>query len=292
LEWATSSPPPFYNFAIIPKVSGRDAFYSMKQSDKKGVMMASPPIDFQVHNSLFLVAHFHTMIVGGALFGIFAGLTYWFPKVTGFKLDEKLGKLAFWFWIVGFFVSFVPLYILGFMGATRRLDHYDAITGWQPLFIVAGIGACIIVCGVFLQVAQLIVSIKRRKQNMDKTGDPWNGRSLEWATSSPPPFYNFAIIPKVSGRDAFYSMKQSDKKGEKVKYEDITLPKNTPMGIYLSAFIFIIGFAMVWHIIWLAVVGLIGSIACLIIRTFDEETEYVLKASEVEKIERRLHGAS
>lgn len=255
-----------------------------------GVLMAAPGADFQLHNSLFLVAHFHTMIIGGALFGIFAGFNYWFPKITGFKLNERLGKYTFWCWIIGFFTSFVPLYILGFMGATRRLDHYDPSTGWQPLFIVSAIGLAIITVGALLQIFQIIVSVKQRKQNVDKTGDPWNGRTLEWATSSPPPFYNFAIIPKVSSRDAFWEMKNesadlSQESGE--KYEDIVLPKNTPMGIYIAGFAFLVGFAFVWHIIWLVLLGLLGAIICVVIRTFDEETEYVLPASEIERIERQ-----
>ena len=251
-----------------------------------GVMMAVPPIDFQVHNSLFLAAHFHTMIIGGALFGIFAGFTYWFPKVMGFRLNERLGRYAFWCWIVGFFTSFVPLYILGFMGATRRLDHYDVSTGWQPLFMVSAAGLVIIACGVALQIAQVIMSIKQRKQNLDTTGDPWNGRTLEWSTASPPPFYNFAIIPKVASRDAFWEMKFSDARASKDKhYEDIVLSKNTAMGIYVAGFVFLVGFALVWHIIWLALVGLFGAIACVIIRTFDEETEYVIPAAEVAKLE-------
>ncbi|HSW47610.1 MAG TPA: cbb3-type cytochrome c oxidase subunit I [Candidatus Saccharimonadales bacterium] len=248
-----------------------------------GVLMASPAADFQLHNSLFLVAHFHTMIIGGALFGIFSGITYWFPKFFGFKLNERIGKYAFWCWIVGFFLSFIPLYILGFMGVTRRLDHYIN-PAWRPLFITSGIGFTIIMIGALLQVVQILVSIKQKKQNYDTTGDPWDGRSLEWATSSPPPFYNFAIIPEVKSRDAFWEMK---KKGIKkiTKYEDITLPKNTPMGLYVSGFIFLFGFAMVWHMTLLAIVGFLGAITCVIIRTFDEDTEYVLKASEVEKIE-------
>ncbi len=260
-----------------------------------GVILGIPGVDFQLHNTLFLVAHFHTMVIGGALFGIFAGITYWFPKVTGFTLNERLGRYAFWLWIIGFFTSFTPLYILGFMGATRRLDHYDASTGWQPLFIVALVGVIIIACAIVMQVLQIIVSIIQRKENRGLTGDPWNGRTLEWATASPPPFYNFAMVPVVTTRDAFWEMKSSSKKASAVakamadktagKYEDIHMPKNTALGMYISGFVFAIGFAMVWHIYWFAIVGLIGAIACVVIRTFDEDTEYVLTAKEVEKIE-------
>ena len=250
-----------------------------------GVLMASPPADFEVHNSLFLVAHFHTMIVGAALFGIFAGITYWFPKVTGFKLDERLGKRAFWLWLIGFFVSFGPLYILGFLGATRRLDHYAASTGWQPLFITSAIGFLIIFSGALTQVAQLIKSIKERDANRDTTGDPWNGRTLEWSLPSPPPFYSFARIPEVSSRDEFWEMKKRGVSAKPVEYENIVLPKNTPMGIYIAAFATVAGFAMVWHIIWLALFGVAGVLVCIIMRSFDEDTEYILPAAEVAKLE-------
>ncbi len=253
-----------------------------------GVLMAVPPADFQLHNSLFLVAHFHTMAIGGGLFGIFAGIAFWFPKIMGFKLNERLGKYAFWCWIVGFFISFTPLYILGIMGATRRLDHYDPATGWQPLFITAALGLVVIACGVVFQVVQIIVSIKQRKQNIDTTGDPWNGRTLEWSTPSPVPFYNFAVIPTVRERDAFWDMKSSSAEATEDKhahYEDIELPKNTAMAIYLSAFVFLAGFAFVWHIYWLIALGLVGAIICVIIRSLDEETEYIIPASEVKKME-------
>lgn len=249
-----------------------------------GVLMASPPADFQVHNSLFLIAHFHSMIIGIALFGIFAGTTYWFPKIFGFKLSDRLGKRAFWCWLVGFFVAFIPLYLLGFMGATRRLDHYASSTGWQPLFISAMIGLAIILCGVVTQVYQIVLSIKQRKQRLDTTGDPWNGRTLEWATSSPPPFYNFPVIPIVSSREEFWEMKKRGLEVQK-RYEDIELPKNTGMGIYISIFAFLLGFAIVWHIFWLACLGFLGVIACVVIRSFDEHTEYILTAAEVEHME-------
>ena len=249
-----------------------------------GLLLASPASDYQLHNTLFLVAHFHTMIIGGALFGIFAGITLWFPKVMGFTLDEKWGKRAFWLWLIGFFVSFTPLYILGFMGATRRLDHYDAASGFQPFFIMAAIGVGIIALGALAQVVQLYVSFRDRKQHVDTTGDPWDGRTLEWATPSPAPFYNFAVTPVVHSRDAFWEMKQKGLQPK--KYEDIEMSKNTGMAIYLSGFIFALGFALVWHIIWLIVLGLGGAIACVIIRSFDEHTEYMLPAAEVERLDK------
>lgn len=252
-----------------------------------GVLLAVPPADFQLHNSLFLVAHFHTTIIGGALFGIFAGITYWFPKISGFKLNEKLGKYAFWLWIIGFFVSFTPLYILGLMGATRRLDHYDASTGWQGLFIISVIGFLIISSGAIMQVIQIVVSIRQRNKNLDITGDPWNGRTLEWATSSPPPFYNFAKIPEVTSRDAFWEMKKNGTHNKTHVYEDIEMPKNTALGLYISGFALVFGFAMVWHIFWLAILCVVGGVVCMIIRTFDNETEYVVPAAEIERIELR-----
>ena len=252
-----------------------------------GVLMAIPPADFQIHNSLFLVAHFHTMAIGGALFGIFAGISYWFPKVMGFKLNEKIGKYAFGAWLIGFFVAFIPLYILGLMGATRRLDHYTDPT-WQPLFITAFVGGMIIAFAVFLQIIQIAVSIKNRKKSMDTSGDPWNGRTLEWSVPSPAPFYNFAVIPEVNSRDAFWEMKKKKLNLKKPKYEDIHIPKNTTTGMFTALFCLIIGFAMVWHIWWMAGVGLIGAIIVIVIRSLDENTEYILKASEVEKIEKSL----
>ena len=267
-----------------------------------GVLLAIPPADFQLHNSLFLVAHFHTMAIGGALFAIFAGLTYWFPKIAGFRLDERLGKRAFWCWLVGFFVSFVPLYILGLMGATRRLDSYDVSTGWQSLFMVSALGLVIILCGVALQVWQIIVSFKNRKELRDATGlpaqagDPWNGRTLEWSVPSPAPSYNFAVIPQVRERDAFWEMKKEGQMANGKwqmarKYEDIEAPKNTAAGIYISVFALLVGFAFVWHITWLVVLGLVGAIVCLIIRSFDEHTEHTIPAAEVERMETRGVGS-
>ncbi len=248
-----------------------------------GMLLAFPAANFQIHNSLFLIAHFHTMIVGGALFGIFAAVIYWFPKFIGFRLNETLGKYAFVLWLTGFFLSFVPLYILGFMGATRRLDHYTD-PSWQPLFIVSAIGFVVLLGGALTQILQVVVSIMQRKANRDKTGDPWNGRTLEWATASPVPWYNFAAIPEVHGRDAFWEMKQAGQREPK-RYEDIETPKHTPYGIYIAAGAFIFGFAMVWHMFLIAGLVLVAMIVCAIIRTFDEETEYTVPAEEIRKLE-------
>lgn len=257
-----------------------------------GVLLAVPPIDFQLHNSLFLVAHFHTMIVSGVLFGYFAGVTYWFPKFAGFSLKERFGKYAFWCWLIGFALAFVPLYILGLMGATRRLDHYSASLGWQPLFIVAGIGASIVVAGVGFQVLQLLVSIKSRHSSVDITGDPWNGRTLEWSTASPVPYYNFAITPEVESRDPFWVIKQARLNGAtttSVHYESIKLPKNSPFGLYIGMFAFLFGFGAIWHILLLVIAGLLGVVVCLVIRSNDDETEYNVTAKKLEELDSKSH---
>lgn len=250
-----------------------------------GVMMAVPPVDFQLHNSLFLVAHFHNMIIGGVVFGYFAGLTYWFPKITGFKLNERLGKYAACCWIVGFLVAFIPLYILGFMGATRRLNHYDASLGWQSLFIVAGFGVLIIGLGIGLQLLQLAVSIYKRNHNRDTNGDPWDGRTLEWATTSPAPEYNFAILPAVTTRDAFWHQKHSSRAKRTPEYEPIEVPKNSPLALFLAGCAFLFGFAMIWHIFWLAGFALLGLVVCIVVRTSDENSTHVISVATIKKIE-------
>lgn len=251
-----------------------------------GVLLSQPPADFQLHNSLFLVAHFHNMIVSGVLFGYFAGLAYWFPKIFGFRLNEAIGSWAVWSWIVGFVLAFTPLYILGFMGATRRLDNYSAEAGWQGLFIVAGVGAIIILIGFILQVIQLGWSIRTRRATSLGNSDPWDGRTLEWTTVSPAPFYNFAKLPVVHARDQYWVIKEGGVLPEK-SYEDILLPRNSAYGIYIAAFSFVFGFGVIWHIPFLIALGFIGAIACIFKRAFMEEheIEYVLTAEEVRKLE-------
>jgi len=254
-----------------------------------GVMMAVPAIDFQVHNSLFLVAHFHNMIIGGVLFGAFAAFTYWFPKFAGFRLNETLGKCAFWCWLIGFLLAFMPLYVLGLMGATRRLDHYDASLGWQWLFIIAGVGVATIALGLAFQILQIVYSFIMRKkyENRDLSGDPWDGRTLEWSTSSPPPHYNFAVIPTVSERDAFWEMKRNQADSPEPKYEPIWLPKNSGMGLIIAGFAFMFGFAIVWHIWWLATIALLAVIVSVIVRTTSDDQEVMVSVKEIAETEAR-----
>lgn len=255
-----------------------------------GILLSSPPVDFQVHNSLFLIAHFHGMVIGGMLFGFFCGFTYWFPKFTGFFLSEKLNRYAFWCWFTGFLLAFMPLYMLGFMGATRRLDHYEEATGWHPLFVTVGIGALIILGGVIIQIYGLFKSIKDRRKNLDTTGDPWNGRTLEWSVPSPPPFYNFAITPTVDQLDPLWAIKRNQAPEQRKNYEDIHLPKNTPMGVYIGIFSMIFGFAMTWHIIWLAILSLLAIICCLIIRLSSDDEYEIIPAEKIKQMEAERLG--
>ncbi|MCD4864964.1 cytochrome o ubiquinol oxidase subunit I [Pseudomonas sp. PLB05] len=252
-----------------------------------GVLLAVPGADFVLHNSLFLIAHFHNVIIGGAVFGYFAGMIYWFPKVFGFKLNEKLNKQAFWCWLIGFYVAFMPLYMLGFMGMTRRLNHYDN-PDWHPFLVTAAIGAGIIALGILSQLWMFYVSIRDRHlpENVDVTGDPWDGRTLEWSTSSPPPFYNFAEVPEVHDIDAYWGMKEKGITEKKdADYKQIHMPRNTAAGIVISLFALALGFALIWHIWWLAIASFVGSIVAFVIRSYDEDTDYYVPAEEVARIE-------
>lgn len=254
-----------------------------------GVILSVPAIDFQLHNSLFLVAHFHMMIVSGVLFGYFAGINYWFPKIFGFKLNERIAKIVFWLWFIGFSTAFIPLYILGFMGATRRLDHYSTSSDWQPLFIVAAIGAVIIALAVFMQFIQLGYSIWKRHDNLDTSGDPWNGRTLEWSVPSPAPFYNFSVLPQVTDRDAFWTIKNNKKlKQQDMKnFENFLMPKNTSAGVLIAFAALSAGFAAVWHIWWLFVISLIFALVIFIRRVFNEETYFMVNIKLINKYENK-----
>jgi cytochrome o ubiquinol oxidase subunit 1 len=254
-----------------------------------GVLMAVPPVAFVLHNSLFLVAHFHNVIIGGVLFGAFAGYTYWFPKAFGFKLHEGLGRAAFWCWLVGFYVAFMPLYVLGLLGMTRRMQHYD-VPEWHPWLIVAACGAALIMCGIVLQIIQLVVSVRQRAELRDETGDPWDGRSLEWATASPPPAFNFAVLPQVSGEDAYWKFKYraSDQSGadQEPVYRDIEIPRNSATGFVCAFFATMMGFALIWHIWWMVVAGAIGAFATFVVFAWRDHDEDIVPALEVAWIDR------
>ncbi|MGB2730633.1 MAG: cytochrome o ubiquinol oxidase subunit I [Methylovirgula sp.] len=250
-----------------------------------GVLMAVPPADFVLHNSLFLIAHFHNVIIGGVVFGCMAGFTYWFPKAFGFTLDERLGKIAFWCWFIGFYIAFMPLYVLGLMGMTRRLDHVDNPV-WHVYLVVAMCGALIIMCGIAAQLAQIAVSIRNRAALRDLTGDPWNGRTLEWAVASPAPAYNFARTPLVTSRDAYWEMKRRGVAHRPFStYRPIHMPHNTGTGIIVSAFAAVLGFALIWHIWWLAVASFAAAIAVAITHSFNENRDYTVSSDDVARSE-------
>lgn len=254
-----------------------------------GVMLAVPPIDFQTHNSLFLVAHFHNVIIGGALFGYFAGMIYWFPKVFGFRLDEKWGKYSFAFWVIGFYVAFMPSYILGLNGFMRRMNHYDNLA-FQPYLIISAIGVGFIFIGILLQILQIYISIRRRHELRDRTGDMWGGRTLEWAVSSPAPLYNFAVLPTVEEIDQFWVDKQRHQAEghvhpKEIHYEPIHMPKNTPAGFIIAMFAGVVGFALVWHMLIPGILGFLGMIITAIARTFQTDIDYYIDTDTIQKTE-------
>jgi cytochrome o ubiquinol oxidase subunit 1 len=255
-----------------------------------GVLLAVPGADFVLHNSLFLVAHFHNVIIGGVVFGCLAGITFWFPKVFGFTLDEFWGKVSFWCWLVGFFLAFMPLYVLGLEGMTRRMNYYD-VPGWQPWLIVALCGALTIGAGILATFIQFAVSIRNRDANRDLTGDPWDARSLEWSTASPAPFYNFAHIPAITSLEQHWENKENGRAhAQPAKYEDIHMPRNTAAGLIVSLFGLLLCFALVWHMWLVAAAALVGAIATFILRSYDRDVDYYVPAAEVARIENLRHA--
>ncbi|UAL09302.1 cytochrome o ubiquinol oxidase subunit I [Caulobacter segnis] len=249
-----------------------------------GVLLAVPPADFVLHNSLFLIAHFHNVIIGGVVFGMFAGITYWFPKAFGFKLDPFWGKVSFWCWLVGFWVAFTPLYVLGLMGVTRRMNHFED-PSLQIWFVIAAVGAVIILCGILAFIVQIVVSIRNREALRDETGDPWGGRTLEWSTSSPPPAYNFAFTPVIHQLDAWWDMKARGYERPTTGFIPIHMPANTGAGVVLAGISTVLGFALIWHIWWLAVVSFVALVATAITHTFNFKRDYYIPAEEVVRVE-------
>ena len=255
-----------------------------------GVLLAVPAADFQLHNSEFLVAHFHNTIIPGVVFGLFAGYTYWFPKAFGFVLDERLGKWAFWLWVVGFWVAWAPGYVAGLEGMTRRLQHYDN-PAWHPWMLLSALGVLIILAGIVAQIAQLVVSIRTRAARRDLTGDPWDGRSLEWATSSPPPVFNYATLPNVTARESYWDAKQQPRETtqpitSEPDYEPIEIPRNTPVGFVTAFLATVTGFALIWHIWWMVVLGLLGALITFVVFAWRDRTEFVISADEAARVDR------
>ncbi|HVT53756.1 MAG TPA: cbb3-type cytochrome c oxidase subunit I [Dongiaceae bacterium] len=259
-----------------------------------GVLLAVPPADFLTHNSMFLVAHFHNVIVGGVVFAIFAALDYWFPKAFGFRLHPGWGKAAFWLAFIGFWVTFTPLYILGLQGMTRRLQHIN-FPEWAPWLYVSLVGVAILILGVISQVVQLVVSIRDREKLRDVTGDPWDGRSLEWATPSPAPFFNFAVMPNVEGEEAYWGIKrravETQQMGPEPKYEPIEMPVNSPVGIYTAFFSTVFGFAMIWYIWWLAAVAFVAAFVGFVVFAWRDVHEFEVPVEEVARIDRARRAA-
>jgi cytochrome o ubiquinol oxidase subunit 1 len=259
-----------------------------------GVMLAVPPADFLVHNSMFLVAHFHNVIVGGVVFAVFAGVEFWFPKAFGFRLHPGWGKAAFWFAFVGFWLTFAPLYVLGLLGMTRRLQHIN-FPQWTPWLYISVVGIGILIIGVISQVVQLVVSIRDREKLRDVTGDPWDGRSLEWATPSPPPFFNFAVMPNVEGEEAYWGIKlraiDTQQLSPEPKYEPIEMPVHSPVGVYTAFFATVTGFALVWHIWWLAGLGLAAAFAGFVVFAWRDVHEFHVPVEEVARVDRARRAA-
>jgi cytochrome o ubiquinol oxidase subunit I len=249
-----------------------------------GVLLAIPPVDFVVHNSLFLIAHFHNVIIGAVVFAAMAAYTYWFPKAFGFMLDERLGKAIFWCWIIGFYLAFMPLYVLGIYGATRRMQHIPDAS-WKPWMWVALIGAVFIGLALALMVVQLFYSIATRDRRRDVTGDPWDGRTLEWLTLSPPPHYNFAVLPDVHGEEAYWTRKQTAIREERLiaepDYQPIEMPVHTPTGVICAFFATLCGFALIWYIWWLVILGLVGAFATMVWYAWQDEHEHIIPVEEV-----------
>ena len=249
-----------------------------------GVMLAIPAADFVLHNSLFLIAHFHNVIIGGVVFGLFAGFNYWAPKMFGVKLNQFWGHVSFWLWSIGFWVAFTPPYILGFMGVTRRMSHFED-PSIQWLFQISLVGTLMIAGGIGALLLQCFFTWKDRAKLRDVTGDPWDGRTLEWATSSPPPDYNFAFTPVVHDNDTFADMKKNGYQRPLKDFVPIHMPKNTWAGFVISALACAVGFAIIWHMWLLVGLSFVAMMAAIIVHTFNYKRDFYIPAEEVARTE-------
>ncbi|GAA0407011.1 cytochrome aa3 quinol oxidase subunit I [Paenibacillus motobuensis] len=253
-----------------------------------GVMLAMASADYQYHNTMFLVAHFHYVLIPGTVFAVIAGFYYWFPKLFGFRLNERQGKLAFWVIAISFNVTFLPLFFLGLKGMTRRMYTYSADTGFGPLNMIATIGAFGLAIGFIILVYNIYWSFRYAPR--ETTGDPWNARTLEWSTLSPIPDYNFAIVPTVRDRDPFWEHKKGGHQLYKGKYEEIHMPNNSGQPVILGAIFFFFGFAMVFSWWIPAIIGGLGVIVMLAVRSFERDHGHHIPVREIEETEARLRG--
>lgn len=246
-----------------------------------GVILANPSIDYQVHNTVFLVAHFHNVLIPGTLFGLLAGYNYWFPKAFGFRLNERWGMASALCWIFGFMLAFFPLYGMGLLGFPRRtVAYFNPI--YNPYMYVAEFGALVILAGLACIFIQLAVSIMQRDQNRVPAGDPWDASSLEWSIAAPAPEYNFPVLPEVTARDAFMVAKEHHAAYlPPDRFTDIEVPKNSPMGMIMCVMGTLVTFGLVWHVWWLVVVAMLVAIGAMVWHGFVREHERVIPAAEI-----------
>jgi cytochrome aa3-600 menaquinol oxidase subunit 1 len=253
-----------------------------------GVMLAISSADYQYHNTMFLVAHFHYVLIPGTVFAVIAGFYYWFPKVFGFRLDEKIGKITFWIIVISFNVTFMPLFFLGLNGMTRRTYTYSAASGFGPLNLIASIGAVGLTIGFILLVYNIYYSVRYAPR--ETTGDPWNARTLEWATHSPVPAYNFAITPEVDDLDAFWKSKKEGKPIFKGEIKDIHMPSNSGIPVILGGLFFVFGFFMVFEWWVPAIIFAIPIFVCLAMRSFQRDHGFHIHKEEIIATEKKLRG--
>jgi cytochrome aa3-600 menaquinol oxidase subunit I len=254
-----------------------------------GVMLAMSAADYQYHNTMFLVAHFHNVIIPGVVFAMLAGMTYYWPKMFGFMLNEKIGKWAFWFVTIGFVLAFFPMYISGLDGQARRMYTYSAETGFGPYNFISFIGAFLMAVGFILIVYTIYYSI--RHESRDISDDPWDARSLEWATHNPVPEYNFAIIPQVNSTEAFWDYKKKGHQLFKGEYEKIHMPNNTGGPFIMACIFFVLGFAMVFAMWPLAIISTITILVCLAYRSFEIDEGHYISVEEIKETEEQFRGA-